>query len=312
MNASICTLFEGNYHFGVAALSNSLINNGFTGTIYVGYRGELPAWVVNYKKENGVEVDKNIEICPAEDVILKFIYLDTSNHFTNYKPKFMKDLLLEYKDIDNLFYFDPDIVIDINFSFYEEWINSGIAVSEDINSPIQEFHPRRVGWRTFFKKHDIDLNFKNSIYVNGGFLGIKRESIRFLELWIDIQNIATQLIGGLEVSFLDEIKIRMFDVFDQDCLNATIEAYNGRVSFVGKEGMGFKNGASMMFHALGSPKPWSANILTRALNGRSPRKVDTAYWKNSNYPILAHSNWEIKRKKASINVAKLIGRFYRA
>lgn len=311
MKTAVCTLFEGNYHFGVAALSNSLIKNGFIGTIYVGYRGTLPLWVVNDKKGNIDNTAKNIEINPAEGVKLQFIHLDTSNHFTNYKPKFMQDLMMEYSDIDNLFYFDPDIVLDIDFSFFEEWINSGIAVSEDINSPLQEFHPRRVGWRIFFKEHNIDLIFKNSIYVNGGFLGVKRESIRFLDLWIKTQNLATELIGGLEVSFLDEIKIRMFDVFDQDCLNATIEAYDGRVSFVGKEGMGFKNGGSMMYHALGSPKPWNAKIFSRAIKGRSPRNVDVAYWKNTNFPILAHSKVEIRTKQIAIKICKLIGRFYK-
>ena len=311
MKTAICTLFEGNYHFGVAALSNSLIKNGFTGTIYIGYRGKLPMWVVNEKKEKLDNVKTNIEINPIEGVILKFIYLETSNHFTNYKPKFMQDLMMEYSDIDNLFYFDPDIVVDIDFSFFEEWINSGIAVSEDINSPLQEFHPRRVGWRAFFKEHNIDLTFKNSIYVNGGFLGVKRESILFLELWIKTQNIATESIGGLGVSFLDEIKIRMFDVFDQDCLNATIEVYDGRISFVGKEGMGFSNGGSIMYHALGSPKPWNAKIFSRALKGRIPRNVDTAYWKNTNFPILAHSKWEIRKKRMVLNISKFIGRFYK-
>ena len=41
MNISFCTLFEGNYHFGVAALSNSLIAAGYAGTLWVGYRGAL-------------------------------------------------------------------------------------------------------------------------------------------------------------------------------------------------------------------------------------------------------------------------------
>lgn len=311
MISSVCTLFEGNYHFGVATLSNSLYNHGFRGTVYVGYRGELPSWV-EYKKNSFSDDVKDFELIPAEGLIIKFVYLETTNHFTNYKPKFMKDLMEKYNNIENLFYFDPDIVVNEDFSFYLEWINAGITVCEDINSPIQEFHPRRVGWRTFFKKHGIDLSFKNSIYVNGGFIGVKRHQIEFLDLWIKTQDLATELVGGLQVSFLDRIEVMMFNVFDQDCLNASIEAYNGTISFIGKEGMGFSiGGYKTMYHALGSYKPWNVNIMLRSFQGRPPRNVDVEYWKNTNYPILAHSKGEIRKKQIAIKIGKLIGRFYK-
>jgi hypothetical protein len=45
MKISLCTLFERNYHFGVAALSNSLIASGYSGDLWVGYRGALPGWI---------------------------------------------------------------------------------------------------------------------------------------------------------------------------------------------------------------------------------------------------------------------------
>lgn len=39
MNEAKCIVFENHYHYGVAALSNSLFKHGVRGAFYVGYRG---------------------------------------------------------------------------------------------------------------------------------------------------------------------------------------------------------------------------------------------------------------------------------
>jgi hypothetical protein len=322
MNSAICTVFEGHYHYGVATLSNSLYKKGFRGNIYVGYRGVLPNWVMKGNKKTIGKWKDAITLTPVKGIQLLFLPIVTNYNMANYKPDFMLELWEgPAKDEEALFYFDPDIVVNVSWSCFEEWVNCGIALCEDVNSPLQEFHPRRQGWRNYYKQHNINLQFKNQIYVNAGFVGLLKKDISFLNLWLQLQECMGPAIGGLENSiFLNQthystvLKLEGFQIFDkpdQDALNAAIELYNGIVSYIGKDGMGFDLGDAIMHHALGSPKPWKTNHFLRAFNGRTPRKEDLAYWKNTRHPILAHSIWEINKKQIAIKISKLIGRFYK-
>ncbi len=322
MNAAVCTIFEGHYHFGVAALSNSLYENGFKGDIYAGYRGVLPKWVLSGKKETVGKWNDAIILAPVEGIRIIFLPIVTNYNMANYKPDFMLELWDgPAKDAEAFYYFDPDIVINDSWACYEQWVNCGVALCEDVNSPLQEFHPRRQGWKSYYKKHSIDLKFKNAIYVNAGFVGLLKKDITFLKLWVQMQELMAPAIGGLENSiFLNQsynstvLKMEGFQIFDkpdQDALNAAIEAFENPVSYIGKEGMGFTEGESTMSHGMGSPKPWKAHHLLRAIQGKIPRNLDVIYWKNCSYPVLAHSKWEIKRKSIGIKLAKVIGRFYK-
>lgn len=38
---TICTLFDGDFHYGLAAMLNSLVQAGYKGTVWAGYRGAL-------------------------------------------------------------------------------------------------------------------------------------------------------------------------------------------------------------------------------------------------------------------------------
>lgn len=322
MISAVCTLFEGHYHYGVATISNSLYAHGFRGTVYVGYRGALPDWALKGKKEPVGKWQDAVTINPVEGIQLVFLKLTTTYSLTNYKPDFMLELWEDVaKDAEAFFYFDPDIVVVEPWACFEQWVNCGVAVCEDINSPLQEFHPRRVSWRNYFKNYNIGLQFKNPTYVNGGFVGLVKKDISFIKLWIQIQERMGEIIGGLDKSIFQNqyhnsniVKMegfQFFDKSDQDALNATIEAYNGNVSFLGKEGMGFLPGDATMLHALGSDKPWHAKHLVRMFNGRQPRKDDVAYWEYTKSPIEAHSKIEIRKKQIAIKISKFVGRFYK-
>lgn len=320
ITSSVCTLFEGHYHYGVATLANSLYKQGFRGYLFAGYKGKLPFW-----SEEAVPNDslkwvgaKTLDVAPGFKI--HFLPVITDYHLTNYKPDFMLSLLAGPASyFESFFYFDPDIVVTAPWSFYESWINSGVALCEDVNSPISEFHPRRVAWREYFSMDGFELIFKNSIYANGGFIGVSQSDISFLSVWQKIQLSMAPVIGGLDRSSLTGSLLLKeasgafapFGKTDQDALNAAVEAWNGRVSFVGKEGMAFIPGACLMPHAVGQPKPWQYKPLFEAIVGRSPSTVEREYWKIANVTIITHSSILIQIRRFSIGIAAFIGRFYR-
>jgi hypothetical protein len=319
MNSAICTLYEGHYHHGVAALSNSLYKNGFRGSIYVGYRGELPPWALKASDNQQLNWPEGKTLLVAEGLELHFLPLVTDYHLTNYKPDFMLQLWNgPAKYAEAMFYFDPDIVIVALWHFFEEWVECGITVCEDVNSPLEKYHPRRIAWRNYFKEFGFTLNFKSHIYVNGGFIGLIKNDNLFLETWKKIQESMAESIGGLNRSKISGEKIiesasggyTPFGSSDQDALNATIEVSESIISIIGKEGMGFKNGSTMMFHALGKNKPWLYKPFTDFLKGSSPRSVDKEYVKNILYPIQLSSRLFHFKFQKSIKVVSLLSRFY--
>src|SRR5262249_15779663 len=149
-----CTLFEGDYHHGVATLCNSLVQNGYRGKIFAGYRGPRPEWAAKgrptpigpWEDAWTFTVDANSELVLPP--------LATRAHFTNIKPDFMLSLFAEQAlGIDYLFYLDPDICVARGWGFFLDWAQCGVALCEDVNSPLGENHPRRVGWRRHFGEH---------------------------------------------------------------------------------------------------------------------------------------------------------------
>lgn len=304
MTSAICTLFEGDYHFGVGALANSLYSCGFRGTIYAGYRGQLPPWATGTKEFNGCT-----EYSPVEGLTLRFIPLTTKIHLTNYKPDFMLDVWERHcPQATSLFYYDPDIIVRFPWSFFEEWVSDAVALCEDVNSPMPDSHPKRNAWRRLLTVRGHQWKNRQDIYVNGGFVALSQPHKEFLLLW---SRIITQ-IGevGVDLNAISTAKDYRFWNNDQDALNITGMATTCPTSCAGKDGMGFKAGNSFMLHALGQPKPWNTGIIRQFLMGRRPNPIQRAYWENATSPIKIFHPRKIAIKRLAMNLAALGNRFY--
>jgi len=321
MKIHICTLFENSYHLGVAGLVNSLHAHGYSGTVHAGYRGELPSWAKGSKavvsKSSGKEMYR---LRISEKLDMEFIPLDTTNHLTNHKPDFMISLFEDSaRDAESLIYMDPDIVVNENWAYFQDCAESDVVLSEDLNSPISLNHPRRQGWRAAYQKHGFQLNFRHLEYVNGGFIACRNECQEFLEIWKSLQDTMFSFIGGgNKAGIAGGENLQGFtgyaDCFgktDQDALNAAVESYSGEVSILGREAMGFRQGHTIIPHAIGQRKPWATSYLKDCCFGITPRFVDKLFWKNAAGPIAAFPSAVLKYKQFSIRVAGLIGRFYR-
>src|SRR5262245_3350642 len=120
---AVCTLFEKDYHYGVAGLVNSLVGNGFAGTVYAGFRGPMPEWASNTRPAAiaGWPDAQRLQIAPGTAIV--FVPMQTKAHFTNIKPDFMLDLFArEELGIDELIYLDPDICLVQPWQFVADWL----------------------------------------------------------------------------------------------------------------------------------------------------------------------------------------------
>jgi hypothetical protein len=328
MKSAVCTLFEGHYHYGVGALANSLYARGFRGTIYAGYRGELPPWVrENGKAEsrkqtterltsdpnpnpNPMVSDETTGFSPADGLTLRFVPLATDWHLTNYKPRFLLELFANDMSLDRIFYFDPDIVVKCPWTFFEDWVQPGVALVEEIATNGMPYnHPLRRKWLDVAAELGIPAKPAFSQYFNGGFIGVRRFLTPSLEDWNRIMNHLWNLGIDLKL-FMPNSRVHPFCSADQDTMNIFAMAVEPYLSTIGPEGMDFIPGGFTMSHAVGGPKPWRKNYLTSAFKGNKPTLADKSFWNNVNEPISLFSVRLMRSRRVMMDAASLIGRFY--
>lgn len=306
LRSVVVTLFEGDYHFGAAALINSLCAAGFAGTVVCGHRGPVPAWAAAARQLGPVTVE--------------FVALETTAHLTNYKPEFLLHVWTQlHPPADRLFYFDPDIVIKTRWSFFEQWAGYGVALVEDVNSPLPESHPRRGAWRDCLAQQRRLVRRETPLYVNGGFIGLARGQQGFLHEWLLAMTLVGREIGGLDRSMFSfgagqpdmASPAYPFSKTDQDALNIAVMTAAQPVSIMGAEAMDFQPGGWTMSHALGPEKPWRKKFLRAALAGRAPTAADREFWLHAAAPLSVFSARATSFRRGLLALAGLMGRFYR-
>jgi len=305
-NAGICTLFEGDYHFGVAALVNSLVRAGYMGTVWVGYRGALPPWLDQLKH---LDVQGS-EYMVTDQVRLVFLPLKTDTHFTNYKPEFMIDLLANQASAcDCLWYFDPDIFLRCGWSFFAKWQHYGIALCEDmLYHPLPENDLLRQQWIEIATGMGLGKPRALIQHFNGGFVGVPTAYASFLHLWKRVLD-QTAAMGYDLTGFLPGTREMPLHATDQDALNIATMYTEHPLSTLGPEAMGFINGGFTMYHAV-VRKPWRGLMVRSALAGVPPSSAAKFFFTQVSSPIRAYSPMRLRGKKLACAIAGFIGRFY--
>lgn len=320
MTSTICTVFEGHYHKGVAGLANSLQANGYEGIIWAGYKGQLPPWAKLEAKENGMKgVDKimktkenHIEgvdtMIVSDKITINFIKLADSTFLPYCKPNFMLDVLQKMPKLDNIFFFDCDIIVKCRFSYFEEWVECGIALCEDVNSPLPISHPLRFQWQNYFAKYGVTVERRDNYYVNGGFIGLKVGDKEILEHWQHVQNLMMDELKEVNsIGFKD--RTNPFHRTDQDALNIAKDMTNRPLSIADGTAMDLSNYGFIMSHAVGNQKPWQKNWIAFVIkHGQRPTMTDRLFMNHIETPLSIFTSRERFLKRWNLKVASALSR----
>lgn len=306
MNApkfTICTLFEGDYHHGAAALINSLHASGFRGAVILGHRGNPPHWA-----EQASLLEPEIQI--------KFIRLETPVMLSNFKPSFMLRILEELEpDCGGVTYIDPDIVFDASWTDLLSWLSRGVAVCTDNCFPdLAKHHLLRTQWHEIMRR-DFGWSIPepvDSVYFNAGFVSVRRQDFEFLHRWSCVMDRMHEYQVNIH-EFKQHNRFHAFQVPDQDAFNAVAMTLPSMICSLGPEAMGFTPGMSVMWHAVDAPKPWRSYYLPELLkNGRGVGNAHRRYWHYSSGPLLSWPRQQIWLRRALMNLTIVLSRFYHA
>lgn len=298
MTPAVCTLFEGHYHLGVGALINSLFSSGYRGVILCGHRGPEPEWADAARRLH-------------QQIDVRFIPVTTRRHFTHYKPAFLRECWANlYPAADQLYYFDPDIVVKAPWPVLTRWAADGVALCEDVNGYLPARHPYRLAWGDFLQARGLPVARSLDRYYNAGFLGLPRAHSGLLDIWERVIGHAEAELGSLEKIKFDEPHA-LLHTPDQDALNMALMASRVPINGTGPEGMDFTTGGHLLSHAIGGRKPWKGGFLREALRGHPPGTAQKSFFQFAEKPLRLFPSSQLARLRLSLQTSALLGRMYR-
>lgn len=304
MKPLLISLYQGNYHLGVAALINSALRHGFDGRIAL-YHNEsrLPKWT-NQLISTGPETFR------SGDVKISFHRLNAPRHFGYEKPFAMSEAFETFPDCDSVIYADPDVLFLGPWAFFENWITLGVAFCLDSQFPyLPAEHPWRAEWKKLVGNATGLTCRSVANYPNSGFVALPRSQAAFLELWKKL-TLYYEKQGGDTSSFYLE-KRHQAIVGDQDLMAAALMGWTGPESILGPEGMGFTEYYFALCHDIGRPKAWKRNFTREALQGVKPSRGSALFLEYSQSPIALFTPQQFKSRSLSFRVAQAISRFWK-
>ncbi|HEY4357865.1 MAG TPA: hypothetical protein VGN16_19085 [Acidobacteriaceae bacterium] len=302
---TVCSLWENDYHKGLGTLVNSLVRVGYRGRVWAGYRGALPAWAATG------EVAGNIcTVETPEGIEVKLCKLETDIHMAQYKAAWMEQVLTEHEpEAEGIFYFDSDIFVLGEWSFFERWVRCGVAVCEDQSYPVNPTHPLVREWQQYTARLGYEQWTPPQVYVNSGLLGVTRETQSFLTTWQELID-AMQRDFGLAGVMKTGTRVDMFHQTDQDALVVAMAITSQPISWVGIDGMAFGRGEWLTLHAIS--KPWRRRVFRDWLvEGHRPDASLRMYWQLAGSPVPVETSGRIRRHRFYLPLAAMLSRFYK-
>lgn len=319
MSDHIAVLTDGAQDPGLAVLINSLIRNGFDGTIWIGWR------------HTGADLVRCLPKAVTSTVTVEPVELATRRPFSNYKPEFLAEVWeMVGPDARSVTYMDCDLVLGCDWAFVRAWLTGGLALVEDLpGRPVGATHPLRRAWSEFMNAVGVSPAREVGQYFNAGFVGVPIGCRSILPMWATLARAierTPKLLDGARVRHYvvgepltdetveipDDVAavMRPYLLDDQDALNMAVMATSVPICAMGADAMGWTGTRTpIVVHATGTDKPWSVNYLGRVIrHGLGPSFADDMWWRYSDGPIAVHEARQAERRWA-YKLAKALGRY---